>query len=983
MISHASNSRLEVVVEDPAFIDCLSDIDDADCVYLIKENEIIVFNTRSATTISRSRVNLENTVAVCLSKYGSPRSKYLVALKSTGEVLMFRLPDLCLLNKKRLKYNKPISNETFTFFDSKYERLHICVGNQEMLYVDSWALLSPQSGVQGHIFYQTASEIKKCACLSLRDGVYLISKKDVIDNRLKLEMVDFEITASQNQTKTREGYGSIEKIVTELAGSTSDKLLGFFVFNKPRLAVVVTSRTLFVAVRNRYTKYDNRGLKKMYALSSEDKISINVDCHFGNNYLKLAMFDNRGNIYSTGFGLWCEDKNIMWRRIQLKKFPGKISDLCFCKILSKTSYVLNSLQLGCIVLESEKQKVLYHMPCNQLTYLDAIVTNELGSDDISSLVACGGVATDLGFVECISKVLSKETLKIIEIDEHYEDQGIQDFWLTANEIETTDIFTQSKDAPCHISCEKVRLSCEHALCALQLTETNDMFLYLDTNFLLHFVKNGTDEKMATPLPGLSRSEMVSLAASKNTDHRGVPQIIVIAEGNKLHVSVNGVITIAIVANGSNIRNVCLKQLSTTTDPIIVMSDDSGLVSILSYSLLEKNICILKRVQFEDDVPAQLCDIRSTFEEQCLVFVYNRLKVRILDVLSGFYHAWPYDYSVKLIKPRGTNKFVVLTVDDILITVQLSRVLASEWKRRKTDMHNQIITHVLELENPRYVVLTSQTIDNVCRLAIFDTEALQIMSEYTLPSAGTVRKLLKLRSPYKHEIVVSFSGKSPNSDCLLIMSVLQSKLVHNFTHRVEKASCALAQMGNQITHAGAKILTFELQKETDKWTVAVIGQPFLGTGPLSMTCSMSYDNMLVVLDATVGLCVYDLSLKKRVHRTSTNGLSSDHFYDNAAVLCVSRTPGCSMADYKSLFSPVKRSGTQLSLLNLQRSVLSIWEINVAATKSRSSVDDAIISIREHSTMQLPSSRPITKLKQISSSLCVVCARGGISILNIAK
>lgn len=73
-----------------------------------------------------------------------------------------------------------------------------------------------------------------------------------------------------------------------------------------------------------------------------------------------------------------------------------------------------------------------------------------------------------------------------------------------------------------------------------------------------------------------------------------PKLIVVFGGHSIQVLDDGVLVSQYLMSDVTIRDICLKRVSETAT-LLVVSDDSGRVTIIEYSLREQNFVVLNKL----------------------------------------------------------------------------------------------------------------------------------------------------------------------------------------------------------------------------------------------------------------------------------------------------------------------------------------------------------------------------------------------------
>ncbi|CEP63035.1 uncharacterized protein LALA0_S07e00958g [Lachancea lanzarotensis] len=960
MINVESVSQDETIVNEAGLICCLKDDDNIRNVFIFKDDGVHLYDIIRKKITIRKTTNLNGTVAVTQCGLGASSSKFLVVLKRDCELLMLDVSNFEIAQKLRLElahYSEV--RRALMFFDDAHQNLNICVDGHSMFCVEASKLLSGNLSVPCLQFYHSNAEIVGAVCVCTHRRNYLLLKKDVITGSLTLEVLSPFVMDPQMPGVNKHCTSSATRMIELIAQKNGrEKIRGFFPLSSRHLVVVVTSQRVFLA-GDTLEAFENTEMngrpefKNLHALHKDSSLILSIQ-----NF--------SGNVYTSKIDTRRAASPIKWSLLRVDH-PREMTGYKFvCRALSSTEYAFIS-DTGFWVYDSTSKKTSFLLSCEQKTYVDAIVAERSANGLPLRVIACGGNSPYSGFVECFRMALHADTLRILKVNPSFENNGLTDFWLTDNGIVASTLLLDEENELCYVSKSGTKLRQANVCCATQLGNDTSDLLYLDVAGQLYFAKEAAKIAICF-IAQLSNHGTWSISASHKTDADGLPSFIVLSKGNIISVLSSGLLQASFQVDCFNIDEIFVDRLFENTLTIVV-SCDTGVLLLISYLHREKTFLVTKTINFDEGVPLQLCDIKNHGDTIPLVFVYNRHKVWILNLANANFNECILNYGIKRMRFLGSDRYIVLTTNDLFVTLRFKPTMQPVWTRGQALATNSVPTHIIGLENPRFVAVASQNDKNFCKMALLDTAALQILDEYTFPERGIVRGLLKLQKPYDHKILVSFMGKSAIHDSLLVLSVKNNKFVCVAEKMIEGTSSALTQRDAMIIHAGRNIEVLKLQKRGGRWNLCAIEKPIHGSGPLSLVCSAYNDEQMTVLCATKGVRVYELKSAICIASSAPSFHADNH--DFATLF--EDTSFNEERDVELLLDPVKQAETELYLIKVHGRNLTASVITPA--------DSGKVQFKFLCSKSLPFNKTVTRIKQAGSKESLVCARGGLYIIKI--
>ncbi|SCU83792.1 LAME_0C06678g1_1 [Lachancea meyersii CBS 8951] len=964
----------EIIVDEPELISCLNDDEDINRIFLFKENGISSYNVDLSMIENHEFINLNGAVAIAKFEFGEPAAKYVIVLKSNCEILVLGLPAFELTQKRQLSFNGVSTfRNAFLFFDSDYRRLHICVNAHHIFEIQTRDILNSDGLLECRQFHQSTNEVLDAVCLSTLDEGYFVLKRDVITGCLKVDLIYPYTLEPQATEKDTNGQAPATKMMNTLSNPSIEDIWAFSYLHNPQLIAVVTTRKLLV-LKDSLSVYETKGFEKISGGLFDHRAPFTgLSLLYDSGSLFLSMQDISGRVYFASVNLFETSRSVSWRQLRTHptlKTSETLNTNGLSKVLSPTQCALVS-RSGFVVISTVRREVKFTLPCHQHTYIDATFIEQIDGQ-FSQIVACGGVTADRGFLECFRRIWNTDALKLLESDNSFENQGLEDFWVTDNGMVVSTVFCNQDDELRYVSKCGTKLLRKEALCATQ-DSGGRALLYLDATYHLQLVTKDIKRQICSVTPP-SCGDSWSLFASVEQKSCELPSLIIISKGKTLLVLRNGILEASFDTDCFNIKSICVKTLPHTDQFLILASSDSGLLSKILYQPTEKSLRIQKTIQFEKGVPLQLCDIGDEAECTPTLFVYSGNRLWILNVVDETCIECFGDYGIKRMRFLGSCKFIALTRHDVFVTLHYNDLMCPLWiwTRRQFTLDGGIATHLVKLENPRYVVFASQDRHNACKVSLFDTATLQILHEYELPERGIIRGLLKLQKPYDHSIILSFMGESKGCDSLILLLIEKKRLIRAARHKIEGASGALAQKGETIFHSGSRIDVFHLHQKSDHWSFHSNKKKIRGSGTLTSTCFANDQGQLTVWDSTRGLRNYDLGSGNCSVRSCAKNSENP---EEIVALFESKVSYSKVHDVREMLSPVKRAETKLELIKIQKSRLNAFNVT--------GINVSVQHLESSFTTEVPLIKHVTKAKQIGPADCLVCARGGLYISKIKK
>ncbi|SCU81431.1 LAFA_0C04874g1_1 [Lachancea sp. 'fantastica'] len=961
MVHVGSAIEDDIIVDESALICCLSNDDNNNDLFILKEDGVYLYNVIQRTIKVHKTLNLKGAIAVAQCIQGDSDLKYLAVLKKDCEILMLRALTFEISQRKRLELDNCTDiRRADIFFDNIYRNFHLCIDGHSVFCIETSKLFGADSLVFGQQIYRSSAEIVEAICVSVQQRNFLVFKKNAINGTLDPELITPFAMEPQPPHIERRHTSSVARMVKLLAqGSGAEKILGFCpVKSRQLIAVVVTSRRVFF-VGNDLKVFESNGIKvrsifrNIYAL------------HVGASLI-LSLQEDSGRVYHAEIDARVSASSVHWSLLRIY-YPQELRGLDFwSRPLSSTQFAFISKH-GIWVYDTKSSKLSFRISCEQQTYVDAVVTERKFDGLPLQVVACGGDSPYCGFVESFRKTLPVDTLTILKIDASFEGVGLRDFWMTDRGIVASTFQRNREEELCYISKRGVKLRKIDICCATEVGSNTSDLLYLNVAGQLFLESEGTRTEVCSIAQPLSKGTW-SIFASKEADRDWTSLDIILSKGSTIQVFRNGLMQASFETECFNIKDLCVKRLPENT-LVIVVTCDTGLLLIISYRLQEKSFKVKKSIQLEKGVPLRLCDIKSDGGETPFLFLYNRHKVWILNLASEAFDECDLGYGIKSMRFVGGKEYIVLTDNDKFISLRLNSIMHPVWTRRRLVGIKGIATHIIELGNPRFMVLASQDHKNACKISILDTATLQILNEYSLPESGTVRSLLMLQKPYDHKILVSLMGKTSCHDSLLVFSIEKDKIVCLAYKMVEGISNALTQRGELLIQAGRDICILRLRKKGDRWSFRTVQKSIQGSGPLSLICKINDQDQLTVVDSTRGVRVYDLNSAVCSASSAASFFNDRHEF---ATLFETNS-NHNMRDIKVILRPIIQAEKLLYMVKLEGTNLTLYSI---------AHDDAgKTHFHKLFSRHLPFSKPVTRFKQVGLKDCMVCAKGGLYIVKV--
>ncbi|CUS21253.1 LAQU0S02e09516g1_1 [Lachancea quebecensis] len=976
----------------------LKDLGSGNEVLIVVGETAHLYRTRDSS-LNTSRIpELKNSM-LCLSfSIVTTASEFFLVLGFDLSILLFDVPEFRSVSKKRLEINEQFANTgaALKFFDSDSERLYFSLNEKCLVFINKSDLLSRSPLAKLNLIYNAHYRIEKAFCLRPDAGLFCLARRDSMQGVFTFEVIN------SNTFRRRKGHFCDEKILQDYTGTLNCEapkelgtLIDVIASEAPKTVLFLFSRGVLIFSDKVYI-FKNQTNENFDRDSVLGSLVPGAHLVQGENGLRLSMYCAKGEIASTFINLQKPKKPLQWHRATLRSFLGiSLHTISHYKCLNHSQVVLLSKSEGILFADYQKKRRIHTSPYTQHTYLDAL-TLDPDYAQIITVLACGGFCSTLGFVSLLRKSLSANSFQIIDVKQLGDFGAIRNFWFTYKGIVPASCIRNSDNSLLHVSFYNRILTTRSAKCALQLKNSVDEYLMIDSEHDLYLVNEKTALNISS-LAGLSSWNVCHMSAIQTNDHPST-LLIALSDGRDVHMLENGVLVATHSFKGANISEVCLKDCSSSIGVVLIVTNHTGCITILKYSFESRLLSLYFEVRLGESRAFRLCNIEkvdtdTTKPQDPIVFVYNSSGVFILNLSRRSYYTWSLDFDVKLIKYQGNNRYVVLTMDDNFVTLAYNGVHSTEWARKELVSRDWVFTKMIQLKNSRFVLLVSQTTNFKSKVSIFDVKSFQIIDEHILPDQGVIRGILALEKPYTQEVIISFGGCSPNSDCLIVLSVLGSKLFKTGIYKIKGTSAALAQSGDTIVHTGEKTVIFKLQKCPDRrtWEFKLLMKPFEGSGPRSLDCTFISGETLCVLDELKGICFYDLATKKRiskypiqnyeldvVHRRENFGFPFLKLMKGTEISETFKDIGSRTADIDPLLNPVKKTETHPFLFVACDSQLLIYSCHPLYLKnSQTNSKLCLLCANFH----LPFEGTVTSMRQTHANQFLICTPGRLELISL--
>ncbi|KAM3159779.1 hypothetical protein ACU8KH_05867 [Lachancea thermotolerans] len=978
-------------------ISYLKDLKNGNEVLIVEGDIVHLYRTKDSSFDTSRVTELKNSALHISFRLVNPKSDFFLVLAFDLSITVFDIPGFKKVAKKRLKINEQDVDprKTLRFLDSDSEQLYFSLNEKQLVSINKSDLLSESPFAKFISVHDTPYRIENAFCLNPNKGFFCLAKRDLIQNVLAFEVIHANTFRHRNNHSR---YGRLLQEYTAALDCGSSGELGTLVemitLEAPKTVVFLFSRGVII-FNNKVCVFENKYDENTRESLCLDGLIPGASLYQGEEGLRLSILSTKGETISTTIDLR-KPKSLQWNSVTLNSFLKTPLDSMLCyKCLGHGQILLISKREGMVFADYQKERILYISRYKRPTYLDALPL-DFGFARATTVVACGGYNSTLGFISFFQKSVSANTFKVIEFKHFGATRAIRDFWFTTKGIVSASSIRGSDKFLLHVSFHNKTLTRPSTRCALQLKNVGDEYIILDNELDLYLVKGKTTFKLAS-MAKLSSWNVCYMSAFQGSGSSS-SLFIAISDGKDVYMLENGVIVAEYSFEDANINDICLKDCSSSKGTVLIVTNRAGCVTILNFSFETHSLSISLQVCLGENRAFRLCDIKmvesgTTEHQDSAFFVYSSSKVFVFNLSRRCFYKWIPKFDIKLIKYQGNSKYVVLTMDDSFVTLTYSGALSAEWTTEELVSKDWVYTKMVQLRNPRYILLASQTTNFKSKVSIFDTESLNTIDEYALPDQGVIKGVIALEKPYAQEILISFAGCSPESDCLLVLSALRNKLFKSGTYKTRGASAALTQRGETIACLGTTVLLFKLQRRLKKreWDFKLLMRPFEGSGPWSVDCAFVSEEILCVLDRAKGICFFDLATKTPSLKCSIQSLAPDFANDRGHFDLLFSTliedtkqsefykiNGPRTAKIRPLLDPIEKTARQLSIVVACGSQLLVYPCHPRYFKNSQNHSKCNLPC---ASGRIPFEDVVMSTKRTDANQFLVCTAGRLLITSL--